>query len=243
MTYYDSSDKTFRIDLKEFEEQFKHELEYFKEYFQFNKEMFNSRKLKLDSRLKADIVQNPSLEVHFRYMYHLDFIKLPSYFYHSSIVSLYSLLENKLNSLCDIIQKETELVIGVNEIVGSNIIQRARKYLVKFADIDFSKVENEWQRIADFQKLRNVIVHNNSQIEISNSNKDDNSTIKLLNKFKGVEIDKQDGIFLMTKIEILYEFQTIIEKFISMIIGQLSECDFMKFNKAYRYRSFEGFPF
>ncbi len=159
-------DNNVKIDLEGFKALLDHELTYLGEYFEFNSQMLKKRECDLEKCLEKDIQDNQAIEVHLRDMYHLDFIIIPSYFYHSSVVTLYSLLENSLNSLCLIIQEETNFIVGLNDLTGSNIVEKARRFLAKTASIDFEELDNDWMRITDFQKLRNLIVHNNSQIKI-----------------------------------------------------------------------------
>lgn len=230
MTHYNFTRNTIQIDLDDLKNKFHHEIDYFKEYVKFNNDKLSSRRAQLDVFLKQDIQENPDNEIFLRDIYYMDYIKLPSYFYHSSIVSLYSLLENNLNNICDKIQMDTGFVIGLSDLSGSNIIQKARKFLSKFAKIDFMIVDKEWLRISDYQKLRNLIVHQNSQLKSFDLSEKESEDIKTTKKFNGIEIDKHSQIFYITKGEILLDFLALIEKFILSIISQIDDRRFEKFS-------------
>lgn len=218
-----------KIDLNDLKKKFKHELIFFKDYLKFNNEKLSQRQDQLNSYLQHDILENPDAEILLKEMYYLDFNKIPSYFYHSSIVSLYSLLENNLTSICDKVQSDTNLVIGLNDLGGVNIVQKARKFLIKFAEIDFSVVDKEWLRITDYQKLRNLIVHSNSQFKASDNN-NGNDDFKIISKFKGIDIDNHNHIFYITNHDILLDFLKIIEIFIQNIISQIEVSSFRRFH-------------
>jgi len=235
-----NENKDIKINLDDFKVMFKHELSYIIEYFDFNLQKLEERKKELDNFLELDIQENPTLEYGLRGMYHLDYLKIPSYFYHSSIVTLYSLLENNLSFLCIKIQADTNLVIGLNDLTGHNLLEKARSFLVKVANIDFENVDKEWIRISDFQKLRNLIVHNNSQI------KDRDSFEKLLKKFNGIKTYELQNDFHIIDIKLIREFLSVIENFINKIILQIEERTFKQFRPASFQNSFyceDDFPF
>lgn len=226
-------DNSFKIDLKDFRKRFTHELKYLNEYFELNNKMLIGRKEKLDADLKVDISKHPEQEDSFRNFYQIDYIKIPCYFYNSAIVSLYSLLENNINSLCEIIQAETNFVIELRDLAGSNIIDKGRRFLSKIANIDFDKIDKEWIRITDFQKLRNLIVHNNAQMK--RPVKDNN----LISKFKEINTYETVKDFHITDISLVYEFLELIDKFIISLADQIEERQFKKFKSARKHSKFD----
>lgn len=235
-----TDDRDFKIDLKDFRKRFSHELKYLNEYFELNNNMLIERKEKLDADLKVDIQKHPEHEESFRGFYEIDYIKIPCYFYNSAIVSLYSLLETNINSLCGIIQEETNFAIELSDLSGFNIIDKAKRFLSKVANINFEKINKKWNRITDFQKLRNLIVHNNAQMK--NPEKDCN----LIRKFGGVNISGIGNDFYITDISLVYEFLELIEKFIVSILEQIEDRKFKKFKRAIEIKKFDDydkFPF
>ena len=241
MKNFNNSEETFQIDLSDFTFKFKHELDYFKDYLKFNNDNFSKRRIQLDNFLKEDILEEPENESFFKEIYYMDYIKLPSYFYHSSLVSIYSFLEKSLNSICDTIQRETDFVIGIGDLNGTNIINRSRKFLSKVAKVDFSIVDKEWLRITDFQKLRNLIVHQNSQLQQFNQNISSSNDIKIISRFSGIEVDESNKFFYIKDKIVLSEFIILIEKFMTDIITQIKNRQFRKFRIVDIYS--ENLPF
>ncbi|MDD2287799.1 MAG: hypothetical protein PHH10_09010 [Dysgonamonadaceae bacterium] len=219
-------DRSFKIDLKDFRKRFSHELKYLNKYFELNNKMLIERSKELDAYLKDDIYKHPEQEGAFRDFYQIDYIKIPCYFYNSAIVSLYSLLENNINSLCEIIQVRTNFVIELRDLAGFNIIDKGRRFLIKIANIDFEKNDKEWIRIKDFQKLRNLIVHNNAQM------KNREQYHNLIAKFEGINTYSTAKDFYITDISLVYKFLELIEKFIVNISDQIEDRKFKKFKVA-----------
>ena len=242
MNFLKFDDSKIKIVIENFRKRFNHELKYLDEYFELNNKMLIRRRSDLDLCLKEDIQKHPDQEYIFRDFYQVDYIKIPCYFYNSAIVSLYSLLENNINSLCEIIELESTLEIKLKDLAGSNIIDKGRLFLIKIGGVDFEKIDKEWFRIKDFQKLRNLIVHNNAQMR--NTEKD----YKLMRKFKeintyNINIEKD---FHITDISIVYEFLGLIENFINSILNQIEERQLKKNEsdpKSLQYSILDDLPF
>ena len=239
MEFFEFIDNSsIKINLKDFRKVFSHELKYLNEYFELNNKMLIRRRSDLELSLKDDIHNYPQLEAELVEFYQIDFIKIPCYFYNSAIVSLYSLLENNINSLCEIIQAETNLVIGFRDLAGFSVIEKGKIFLNKIANIDFERIAKEWSWIKDYQKLRNLIVHNNIQM------KDLEQDIKLMSRLKNIRVIEKD--FYITDISLVYEFLGLIEKFIISISDQIEDRKFKKFKRAIEIKKFDDydkFPF
>lgn len=80
----------------------------------------------------------------------------------SLFVTIYSTLENELNSLCRELSKEDGL--DVEDLRGNGII-RAGTFLSRVCRVDFPQESKEWKRLLEYNQLRNIIVHNNGKVE------------------------------------------------------------------------------
>ena len=78
----------------------------------------------------------------------------------------YSDIEAYLNRMCRIAQQKLRLSLSLNELAGRGI-KRARLYLAKVASVAFPADSEEWQRLTDYNKLRNVIAHAEGQLSES----------------------------------------------------------------------------
>lgn len=113
---------------------------------------------------------------------------------HSLFTSTYSLLETFLNDLCSTLKKERNLLIDIGDLNGSGIF-RAQTYLSKILHVEFPSSHRSWQRIGNYNKLRNCLVHTDGQLS-KESNKQLLKYIKA-HKFLDVnvilKVQLQDG--------------------------------------------------
>lgn len=84
----------------------------------------------------------------------------PQHLRYSAIVSIYSLLEDSMNSICRFLTTQRNLPLELNDLNDKGIF-RAQKYLTKVCGIDFPETSREWNEIRKLNKVRNCIVHTN----------------------------------------------------------------------------------
>lgn len=83
----------------------------------------------------------------------------------SIIIQLYSFLEVELKIFCEKHSKENHKEYSINDLKGSNEIDKIKKYLKQSANIDLSKLP-EWNFINNLRIIRNKIVHNESLVKL-----------------------------------------------------------------------------
>lgn len=98
----------------------------------------------------------------------------------ASILSLYSLIEGYFKSLCDLIQDEFKFKIKVDDLHGSDDIQKCWLYLQKVCEIDITSLERYYTPIKTEKYFRNKIAHNNSLI--------DPGKLPLVKQIKGLRV-------------------------------------------------------
>ncbi|MDE3145357.1 MAG: hypothetical protein KGL19_14465, partial [Bacteroidota bacterium] len=219
---------TFHIDFKEQEIKLQNDLAFFKEYIEFNLDKLKGREHKLNSLLNEDISETPHFKEILENIYEQDKIRLPAYFYHSTIVSLYSLLEVTLNEICNTIIKKTDFAFSLEQIAYKNIIDKARIFLTKVANLNFENTDTLWLKITTIQKLRNYIVHDNTQIKSKDIT---TNLIKLLNDFGIIQSEIDKEFFFITNPQLLFDFLNIIKDFFQEIFVQLNKMKFRKFER------------
>ncbi|HTN05699.1 hypothetical protein [Agriterribacter sp.] len=221
------SEEFFKIDFSSLSVKFELELNYFKEYISFNSEQLNRRHDELQKMMQTEVSDFPENKMIIEAIYAEEALILPSYFFHSSIVALYSLLENNLNEICNVIIKETAFAFSISDLGDRNILKRARIFLDKLTNIEFIKIDKSWIKITSIQKLRNLIVHQNAKTkELKNDIAD------IIFSY-GTTREDIDGLrFYIHKSQLLDEFLAAIEQMIKEIIDQLSRSNFQRFNKA-----------
>lgn len=225
------------IDFPSIEMKLKTDLDYLKEYIHFNIKKLEERNEKLNNLLKEEKNEQPQFSDFFEKIYLQDKIRIPTYLYHSTLVSIYSLLEVALIEICDLIAVKTEFPIPLDQISGQNIIGKTRVFLSKVANINFRNLDTEWLQITQIQKLRNLIVHENACISTNSISKD---LIQIIKKYGVIDTENEREYFYLTNPKILYETLDLTKTFLEILFIDIKKFTFFKFEKPevpYRYFS------
>lgn len=87
---------------------------------------------------------------------------------YAAILAIYSYLESSLNKLCNEFKIERNIPLSVSELNGDGIA-RCRKYLDQLVSIDFTKINHQWSKLAELNKIRNCIIHVDGNAEMIRS--------------------------------------------------------------------------
>jgi hypothetical protein len=120
---------------------------------------------------------------------------------------MYSFLEKKFFQLCRLVEPKSELKI--NDLSGKGIF-KYKRYLSKVHNVDFTNLENEWQLITKFNKLRNDLVHDyQSKIDSKKAN-----IYLSINKSLVRETTEGEFIIELHDSQVLYKFIDLIKVFL-----------------------------
>lgn len=107
----------------------------------------------------------------------------------SAIILTHSELEGNLRHICDSIGRLQNKKIRLDDIRGQGHIDQCKNYLEKVFDIDFSQQKNEWEEIFAFNRLRNIIAHQNGVLTIKQDQKvQQTPDFKTLSKINNIVI-------------------------------------------------------
>lgn len=241
-----SNTEIILVDLSRVRMKFDHDMAYFKEYIEFNNQKLEERKQVLNAHLESDIERSPKDIDVLLQIYDDDFKRIPAYFYHSSIISLFSILEYSLNQISNEIIAATRTPIQLKDLAGTNIVVKSRTFLSKICSVDMPELEKEWEKITQLQRVRNLIVHHNSHIELGNANTyKETNDYKILQSFDGVDVNPDTGKFLLTNPAMIKVFYELINIYINIVLDNVSNkkfklfgLDFDKYEKAIFYRNY-----
>lgn len=127
----------------------------------------------------------------------------------STLVSIYSFVENSLNDLCKHLNKKNSYPITLDDLKGEGI-ERAKSYLEKLAKVDFQVLNGEWCHLQDLNKIRNCIVHCEGDIKSLKSDSKiknivaQNPSLSLKNE-RNLSIEREYVDFCITKTETFLE--------------------------------------
>lgn len=118
-------------------------------------------------------------------------------------IGMYGDLECYLNLICAAHKNDLISEIALKDIAGSGI-ERAATYLNKVVGIGEVKNSTEWNELKHWNRVRNILVHNNGVIR----NKDDDSSITFL----GLKINPKHNRVYLT-IDDCDKFHSLVVRF------------------------------
>lgn len=137
--------------------------------------------------------------------------QFPQIIIKATIVSIHSIFESLLIRICKSIENEFQSKIKQKQLrtVG-NEIDNTFNYLKLVHHLEFEKVKSDKDRLRNYIKIRNCIVHQNGDLnQLNESNQREIS--KMLNEFKNLEID-DEGLIVFDK-DFVFEYLDFILKF------------------------------
>jgi len=141
--------------------------------------------------------------------------------YNNALISYYSFFEHTIFEICKLLKSNLKLDLKVSDIRGDNYLNQCRKYIEKVAHIKFNKtLDSNWQMINDYRQIRNLIVHNLSNLydnqeyktidKLSNKEK---KSYKILNDSADINFNKNSGDFSVT-IDYVSDYSKLILGFL-----------------------------
>jgi len=130
----------------------------------------------------------------------------------SIVIQLFSFLEIELRKACERHQSKNNKDFGVNDLKGSNDIDKIKKYLTKSVGININDLSPEWLFFNNLRKVRNVVVHHNSIIE---SHKNDFNAI---NQFKNNRFNLKERTF-KDRFVIVFDTPEFLDEVMKNIAG------------------------
>lgn len=136
-----------QIDLVSFRERTEYELKYLRNYVVDISEAISEKGDVLEATMISDIDSRPDDEEMLVDLFHKEISKLKSYFYHSSIVLVYTLLESSLSHLSSEIKTSTNSKLRLQDLNDNNIIRKSIRCIELTCDIDLKKEKKLYDRI------------------------------------------------------------------------------------------------
>jgi len=181
----------------------------------------------LEANMIADIDSRPDDEEILVDLFNKEISKLKSYFYHSSIVLVYTLLESSLSHLSAEIKSCTNSKLILQDLSDNNLIRKSIRYIELTCGIDLKKEKKLYDRICNYQQLRNQIVHKNSRVK-GNTPKELKKNAKALEvTFSGIEINYESWDFHVTNNSLIKELVCVVEEFLFIAINKVNSQIFL----------------
>ncbi|EGQ8075474.1 hypothetical protein ACCH70_004240 [Vibrio vulnificus] len=215
-----------QLELANMKTKFHYELKYLSEYLSFTGELTQKKDEQLSQLMVRDCEENEEAEAILQGLFEKEKDALLSYYHHSAIVLVYTIFESMLADVCSEVHRFAKAGFTHNCLSGGNLIAKSKTYLELTTNMPFGLIQGEWARIGQFQKLRNMIVHQNSCFSGSKSSMEDQKN-KIRNNFNSIKVSEAYNRFYILDDVLVYEFISLVKAFVNKIIEYLESVVFM----------------
>lgn len=188
------------------------ELDFFEKYLsdtlKFNKVKSTSIKNKYD-QLKDEISRNEFIDA-YQEIFDTHNSKFPQIINHTLLVSIYSLLENKIRIVKNILDEN--LVKKKSRFENGTTLSDYYKTIKDWAKMDYSEIDQIYDLLDYYRKIRNRIVHHGSNVnsaDKSKSKRNENKKIEDGYLFDNLMLDERFKFIVATG-----EFSIIDENYV-----------------------------
>lgn len=201
------------------------EIKSFKDYIIENHNSMSERQTAFNDMIEEKVKSYPDNEQEVYEWFEDDLYQYnefyPTMFNNSTLLSIYSFFEFSLKNLCTSLSKYWQYKIQLDDLDGRNYIEKSKKYLILIANLDLTDIDSIWQEITKFQKIRNNIVHNNSNI-IRQKDKplEKQLLYPIVNSNRYLKLNIEKGTFIIENNQFLLDMLDLIEKYLTSIIGK-----------------------
>jgi len=137
--------------------------------------------------------------------------------YHSLIVSIFSYFETQLKIICDVAQKLYNQKIKPEDLKGESDIDGYRKYLDLIINLESASNKLKiWQTINYYRKLRNLIVHHNSNVK-----KGESKLYQYIINETEISLNEKTGFFHIDKPSYIDKFCDDIKDYLCYLVDEL----------------------
>jgi hypothetical protein len=145
----------------------------------------------------------------------LELINFESKTLQAGILILHSEVENNLKYVCNSVGQEKGKTLKPKDISGQGIIDKCKKYLEQEFNIDFSSKQEPWDKLSAYNRLRNIITHQDGQISLEQTKTfEQNGDVIKLSKIQNIKIDS-DGFVHILNNEVIFDFLRISEQLLN----------------------------
>jgi hypothetical protein len=141
----------------------------------------------------------------------------------SSFSSSYFVFEALCTELCRLAMERVKLKLSYKDVQKSpNVMETVKIYFNKGIGINLSHLSGEWDKLDEFRKIRNSIVHQQSNILTNNSASIEKQDLyHIVMKYKSIKLNKKTGYFYLKDDEIVLEFMSVAKKYLRGVLKEI----------------------
>ncbi|MBG6234740.1 hypothetical protein IWX76_001308 [Pedobacter sp. CAN_A7] len=203
----------------------------FKEFLFDINHLAKAEKQKLEKMVEEMVKESPenSQDIYENYIdqYHTYDSKYVELANNGLLVTAYSFFEHQLKDLNNTLFR---FIINIRGTFRKNsslsYAENLKNNIYAMTDLDFSSIENTWEAIDEFRKIRNLIVHNganlieNDVLPIASQSK-----YMLISLKPEIKLNEESGDFYIIDKELVFRFLDLTQKYLLELVEILSLID------------------
>lgn len=203
------------------------DLDFFLGHCTFIKSVFSNEQTILSEKFKdllnkATEKQKERLYAHFETEQYYVGDLFPTIHWSAMFVAGFNLFEKAINDICKVVHAMSGLNKGLKDESGQGI-ERAKKYLSKNYNITVPFSIKQWERIATFAKIRNVLSHTAGELDLTQKKHLD--ILKIARRETEIRIERHDTVFETADIivdeEFVFNSIRIYREFIGILVSEI----------------------
>lgn len=202
--------------------------EFLDDYFKTSFRLVKESALKVQLKMNEWDNENPNHKYSGFDIYESDFLDLTNFESKTliaGILILHSEVENTLKFICNSVGQEKGKTTKLKDISGSGTIDRCRKYLEQEFTLDFSSKQNEWNKLLAYNRLRNILTHQNGQISFEPQKQfEQYGDVIQLSSIENITIDN-NGIIKISNNQIVFDFLKLSKQLLSDCCDRLKNLE------------------
>lgn len=112
-------------------------------------------------------------------------------FRYSFLLRYYALFESHLRAICERVQAQEKLAIGLSDLRNDSFLKSVDLYFTKVAGLPSPAVSKYWNDIIVYSQIRNLVIHRNGVLSANPG-----EIVKRIQRLKTVSIDRKGQVFL-----------------------------------------------
>ncbi len=147
----------------------------------------------------------------------------PHNFRASFLIQIITFIEHELKLICEHYEFEKQTKYSINDLKGTNDIEKAKQFLEKSCNVNFRNLDKEWQFILKIKRIRNKLVHSQGFVKKTEKDwkvfNDFNNKLKYFDFSPKGELVEEPKLIIKNRL-LIDDLLKVTEDFFNKLLGK-----------------------
>ncbi|WP_370425264.1 hypothetical protein [Tenacibaculum dicentrarchi] len=147
----------------------------------------------------------------------------PHNFRASFLVQIITFIEHELKLICEHYEFEKQTKYSINDLKGTNDIEKAKQFLEKSCNVNFRNLDKEWQFILKIKRIRNKLIHSQGFVKKTEKDwkvfNDFNNKLKYFDFSPKGELVEEPKLIIKNRL-LIDDLLKVTEDFFNKLLGK-----------------------